>query len=60
LGVQNDERIGKTKESDKASSTSTLNKWWDGHGFVVATLPDMLLELRKSRMPKLLSKKPIQ
>ena len=58
LGVQNDERTGETKESDKAPSTSTLNKWWGGHDFVVATLPDMLLELRKSRMPKLLSKKP--
>jgi len=52
---QSDQRIGEMKESHKAHAEQMVGQTWLCR--VIATLPDML-ELRMSRMPKLLSKKP--
>jgi len=52
---QSDERIGETKEFHKAHAEHMVGQTWLCQ--VIPTLPDML-ELRMSRMPKLLSKKP--
>ena len=52
---QSDERIRETKESHKAHAEQMVGRPWLCR--VTATLPDML-ELRMSRMPTLLLKKP--
>ena len=52
---QSDERIRETKESHKAHAEQMVGRTWLCR--VTATLPDML-ELRISRMPTLLLKKP--